>query len=308
MAWYDQFQDAPTQPTMAGSPAAAAQQGQGSDLAMPQTGLDVQGAASSLQGEDFLREIERQDPGFARVVRSIGEGRAPYPQGFIMKTPYGRTLVNALGQAYPDLTAQDYHTRQKTADDFKSGASARAVKAANQAILHANTALEASEKLGGFDTLPAVMNPTRNAVMSQFSKDYQTHKAEYEGAITALSTELAKSFAGKAPALAEIEHWRQNSMVADSPTTRRANLTVGMKLLNGALESLVDQYNRGMLTNKEAMDLLAPHNRDVFTRIMVGEKPVATKTGGFTGKGDAEPPKPGNYVYDPATKTLKPAQ
>lgn len=303
MSMWDQFAPAPVAetgkaPTLANNP----------ELALPDTGPNS-GVLAGLQGEDYLAALHESDPATALNVRAIGEGRAPYPNGQIMRTPYGRYITGAINQAYPNMTASDFHTRQKTSDDFKSGMSARAVRAANQAILHANTALDASEKLGGLDTLP-VLNTPLNAIKGQFSTDFQTHKAHYEGAIAALSTELAKSFAGKAPALAEIEHWRANSLAADSPTTRRANLQIGMKLLNGALESLVDQYNRGMLTNSEAMDLLAPHNREIMTRIMTGEKPVTTKTGGYTGKGEAAsaPPAPGNYVYDPATKQLVPAK
>lgn len=303
---WDQFQTAPV--AEAGKPPT---QANNPELAMPTT-MANSGMLNGLHGEEFLTELEKAEPGKAALLRQVGEGRAPYPSGFMMKTPAGQFLVTALAQAYPNMTAQDFHTKQKTADDFKSGPSSKAVKSANQAILHANTALEASEALGGLDTLP-VLNSPINAVRGQFSTDYQTHKATFEGAINAMSTELSKSFAGKPPALAEIEHWRKNVMTDDSPTTRRAAIMTGMKLLNGSLESLVDQYNKGMLTNSESVDLLAPHNKELFTRLLSGEKPTQTKTAGFTGKydsgsGAAAAPAPGNYVYDPATKTLKPAQ
>lgn len=303
---------APAQPQSAGAP--------GAPVYALQDDSDV-AALNGLQGQDYLTALQKSDPAGYQQVKAIGEGRAPYPTGFIMKTPFGRWLTGALGQAYPGMTAQDFATRTSTAKDFASGKSAQMVKAANQAILHAQTALEASKQLGGFNILPGVLNSIRNLYEGQTDPDYQAAKATYDAALNALAGELTKTFRGSAGAESDIMAWRKDASAADSPASREAAIRAGINLLHGALESLTDQYNRGMGANIAPRDLLAPRNKAAYENIM-GVAPTGTTTAGFFGttgvkptlksapgtEAPAQAPKPGNYVYDPATRSLKPAQ
>lgn len=269
------------------------------------------GDLAGLQGKEFLDALEKHDPVHAPIVKGIGEGRIPYPTGFIMKTPYGQWLTAAVGQAYPGVTPQDYKLRGDVLKDFKTGRSSIQVQGANQAILHAQTALDASEKLGGFNTLPAIMNPLRNAYESQFDTEYQTQKARFESAVNALGGELTKAFRGSAGALEDVRNWKENALAANSPATRAASIRAGMELLHGSLETLADKYNAGMGSAIDGMQLLRGKNAEIFSKIM-GIPLDNTRTKGFFGDSSPEAgmqpttkddraaaPAPGNYVYVP---------
>lgn len=73
------------------------------------------GVNGDLHGEDFLKTI---DPGKAETVKGIAEGRIPYPSGFIMKTPYGQWLTQAVGQYEPGIDANIIAQRRKMQTDI----------------------------------------------------------------------------------------------------------------------------------------------------------------------------------------------
>jgi hypothetical protein len=274
------------------------------------SGSGMPAELAGLRGQDFMDALKQSNPTFYERVKRVGEGREPFPTGYSQKIPQNQMLIRMLGLAYPGYTAQDFKLRGDVLKDFKTGRSSVQVQGANQAILHAQTALDASEKLGGFNTLPAVLNPLRNAYESQFDTDYQTQKARFEASVNALGGELTKAFRGSAGALEDVRNWKENALAANSPATRAASIRAGMELLHGSLETLADKYNAGMSSSISGMQLLRGKNAEIFSKIM-GIPLDNTQTKGYYGDSgpdagmqDPNPsapkaPAPGNYIYQP---------
>lgn len=69
-------------------------------------GPSAGGMDPSLSGDALIGAISKQlGPGEAEKVRSIAEGRQPYPTGRVAATPYGRWLIDMVGQYEPGLDA-----------------------------------------------------------------------------------------------------------------------------------------------------------------------------------------------------------
>lgn len=244
--------------TINGQPAGQAQQ----QSAMVPNGPDGQ----PLQGQDLLAHLEKTDPAVAAGVKSVLAGNLNASSRNLQK------LLPIAALVEPGFTQQDYQTRLGTARDFASGSSAKQVKAANQAITHAEFADSLIDKLGNSSILPGYINPVVQGFKNNTGDTaFQATRAQYNDAINALAGELTKTFRGSSGALADIEHWRQSAGATDAPAAMHAHIQAGMTLLNGALEALGDQYNRGMRSNKEPIELLSPRNQGAFQRLMGGQ-------------------------------------
>ena len=133
-----------------------------------------QGAASApanpnLHGEEFLQTL---DPGMAGQVRSIIEGRTPYPTGMLLKTPYGERLSTYVTQADPTFEAGNATARVAARKEFLSGgpsSPAGVITAGNTALQHLGDLSDAAEQLGNYNTtIPGnnLLNAGRNALMA----------------------------------------------------------------------------------------------------------------------------------------------
>jgi hypothetical protein len=106
-----------------------------------------------LKGPELLAHLEKTDPAVAAGVKGVIAGDI---------NAGGRNLQKLLPLAKlidPSLEQYDYQTRAKTQTDFTSGSSAKEIKAINTAIYHAGQLAQTSDKLGGVNILPGVLNP-----------------------------------------------------------------------------------------------------------------------------------------------------
>lgn len=233
------------------------------------------GTLSDLHGEEYLKTL---DPAKQQIVKQIAEGRAPYPSGFMLKTPFGQWLVSALGQYDPQMTGQDYATKLATMKAFDVGGEGKALKSVNQAILHAQQLEPLIDKLGNYSTLPAVANPAHQLFASQTDPEYQNNRAQFQNTVNALASELTKAFRGNSGAIQDVEHWRATMSDQASPDTLKGGLRSSMKLLGGAIDSLGSQYNKGTRSNKEPLDLVDPKNKAIYQKLL-GEPADASQGG-----------------------------
>jgi hypothetical protein len=237
---------------------------------LKQRGVNNTGSSSSpmseLQGQDFIDELNRQSPGVGDYVKGITEGRFAGTGRQLQK------LMPLAAHYEPGFTAQDYQTRLATAKDFDAGKSAVSVKAANQAISHAQTAMDLIPKLGNYTYFPGIANPLHRAIAGQTDPEYQSNLAQFRTSINALGGELAKSFRGDRSAERDVQDWRQSMNELDSPEGIAGGVTGAMKLLGGALDALGDQYNRGMKSSKDPIEFLSPKNQETFKRLSLGGK------------------------------------
>jgi hypothetical protein len=185
----------------------------------------------------------------------------------------------------PGFTAQDYSTSLATEKDFASGKSADAVKAANQAVLHAQSVLDQIPGLGNYTYLKGIANPIHQMVSGQMDPSYQFNLSQFRSSVNGLSGELAKSFRGDRTAEQDVQNWRQSMNELDSPEGIKGGLMGGMKLLDGALTSLASRYNDGKKSNRDPYDFIYPKNRPILDKIMGRDS-----TEGTASEGAAAPP------------------
>jgi hypothetical protein len=101
-----------------------------------------------------------------------------------------------------------------------------------------------------------------------------------------VANELMRVFRGAGSgSMQEIEEWKNTIDSADSPAQLHAAITQAVQLLDSRLQSLGDQYQRGMGQSKDPVTLLSPHAQEVYSALVGGAPPDAidrTNTGNIT--------------------------
>jgi hypothetical protein len=232
---------------------------------------------SGATGDDFIKQLPNR--AFADKVKGIANGDLPYPTGFIMKTPYGQMLTDAVNAYKPGVTAQDYGIKQKSQNNFKSGPASNEVKAINTAIYHADKLQGYGDQMGGVDTAPGYINPTLQGIKNNFPKfapGFQEAKKGWDATSETLATEISKALNGGTPHVADKEHWRAIFSAADGPAQRTAAIQAAMGILEGRTHTLADQYRQGNLGAKEPYEFISPENKPIFDRLQSGKSAPAS--------------------------------
>ncbi|HEV8491710.1 MAG TPA: hypothetical protein VGR76_05540 [Candidatus Angelobacter sp.] len=227
---------------------------------------------SGATGDDFIKQLPNR--AFADKVKGIANGDLPYPTGFIMKTPYGQMLTDAVSAYKPGVTAQDFRSKQKVRDSFTSGPDSNEVKAINTAIYHANVLSGVSDKMGGVDTAPGYINPVIQGAKNNFPQldpGFQTAKKNWDATSETLAVEISKAINGGKPHIADKEHWRAIFDAANGPAQRTAAIQAAMNLLEGRTHTLSDKYEQGQLGAKDPYEFISPENQPIFSRLQAGK-------------------------------------
>lgn len=237
---------------------------------------------SGLTGDEYGAKLKAISPAFATKVQSIANGDLPYPSGFIMKTPYGAMLTDAISALKPGVTAQDYALKQKNRAYWAAGgAGAQEIKAINTAITHATKLYDISGEMGGTDYAPGQLNPLiQGAKVAMGDQKFQQAQREWDATAETLATEVSKALNGGTPHVADKEHWREIFSNASGPTQRIAAIKAAMGILQGRTVSQAQNYTQGMQSLKEPLDFIDPGNREAFERLQAGLPP--------SGKGSAD--------------------
>lgn len=227
----------------------------------------------SVTGNAFMQQL---DPMVAQEVKAIGDGQTPF-------NPRSQRQMNLLGlvqQYNPNWSATDYQARQATTKDFATGGkSGQVVQAINQALHHAATVSDAIDALGNSDTLPAIINPIRNTFDQKILGD--TRQGNFQTAAMALSEELKKIYAGGGGgSLAELQHWQQAFDPNAGQAQQKSYLAQGMNLLQGAIQSRQEAYQRGMGPSADFGKLFTPQALEALQKLQskgyIGGAPQAS--------------------------------
>ena len=220
---------------------------------------------SALHGEEFLKTL---DPAIADEIKGYAEGRIPYSPTMASK-PRGMALTKLIMQYDPSFDAINYASRNSTRRDFTSGASAKNITSFNTAIGHIQHLSDAVEGLNNSGY--PLWNTAANAVARNTSPDFAAREKKFMTARMAVAEELAKAFKGTgATNLEELHAWQQAINSADSPQALKASIQEAMRLLKSRIDSLGEQYNRGMGTTKDPIELLAPEARAAWGKLSGG--------------------------------------
>lgn len=249
------------------SPAAGGTQQQGKP-----TLADI--VRSGATGTDLISALP---PQIGNQVQAIIDGRQAPPSGNALKSASGQVLMQLVAQADPNFDMVNYKSRADTRKDFTSGKAAQNVTALNTAIGHMGSLLDAAGRLGN-SNVPA-FNWAANHLADQFGIP---SKNNFELTANAVADELSRVFKGANLSDTEVREWKSKLSSSNSPEQMQGAISQGADLLSSRLDSLAEQYSKGMGTTKQGIELLNPHAQEVLAKI----------TGGATSAKLPEAPKP----------------
>lgn len=243
-------------------------------IGQPNTANIAANLSPEMHGNDVLNALPQN---MAAQVKAIADGRMAFPSGFALKTPYWQNMLKMVSQYDPNFDAVNYNSRAKTRSDFTSGTSAKAVTALNTALGHAAGLADNFDKLGN-TSFPAV-NSVMNWGKTELGDATPTVAAQN---VDALASEGRKVFAASGGGnLTELENWQKNFPINGSPSQQKGALNEFVSLLDSRMNALGDQYNKGMGTTQDPLNLLSPTGRAAYTKL-TGRQP---ESGSVPGQG-----------------------
>jgi len=239
--------------------AAANQSGAPQGVAMP-----VIDPNSTATGEAALKN---QPMAIQNMVRSLTEGKQPFPSAIAMKTPFWQGIVQLMTQFDPSFdTAQaSNNARQKVRNDFTSGKSASSINAINTVIGHLGQLSDAAKGInnGSYD----FMNKIGNALTPGGSptgvalNDFNTIK-------NGVTSELTRVWRGVGGSEQDIKDWASTIGDTKSPQELQGAMTQIGGMLQSKLDALNDQYRQGM--GKLDINTLTPQAAGALAKLRGG--------------------------------------
>lgn len=217
-------------------------------------------AASSKYNEGALADVP---PQAVAMVKAMVDGRMAPPTSFAMAKPYWQTMM-AKAMAYdPSFDETTWAGRVQTRKDFTgNGKDAQTVNALNTALGHAGDLATSFDKLNNFGGPATLLNAPVNALESAMGDPRQ---GVVQQNINALAAEARKVFsASGGGSLEELKEWQQGFPQNASPAQMHAYLGKFVGLLDSRLQSLADNYNRGMGRTSDPLELLSDHGRQAY--------------------------------------------
>lgn len=269
---------------------------QGNPLTAAPGATGQQSTNPDVTGDDFLKTLPKAQ---ADQIKGITEGRISPPGSFALKTPYWQKMLTDVAQYEPGFDLTKWSARNATAKDFASGKSAQNITSFNTAIGHLDTLDKQIDKLGNTD-FPS-FNSVANWVKTQAGNtEFQKAKTAFETSRQAVTDELTRAFRGSGGNVHDIKGWEEKINSASSPAALHEATKSAIELLRSRIESVGDQYNRGMNTKTEPVKLLSPKAQEAVGRLS-GESAPEPKTSEAAPKvGEEKEFKQGVGIWDGA--------
>lgn len=253
---------------------------------------DVGQFAQGLVGNDYVDALAKVSPGRAALLKKIGSGEIPFPSGRYLQSPAGMQLMEDLARFEPGSDATHFASRFNTRKDFTSGKSAQNLTSFNTVISHLDTLHNTIDGLKNSSS--PIYNKAANWLATNTGDTkYQENFKKFDTARQAVTAELTRAFRGTGGNVADIKDWNAKLDAADSPESLKAAVNSAIELLKGRVDAVGDQYNRGMKSSKEPIELLSPKAQEAIKRL-------ETKTGGDTSAAPASPKRvrQNGHVYE----------
>jgi len=218
---------------------------------------------SDLHGAEFLATL---DPQIAGQVKAIVEGRAPYPTGMFLKTPFGQKLATLVTQADPSFETGNATTRTKLRSEFSTGgpsSPAYAITAGNTAIGHLGELSDAAEGLNNssFPTANSVINWGAQALGGG------TNVTKFNNILGRFAEEATKFYRGTGGTEADVQRDIANLNAAQSPAQLRTAIAAQAKLMQSKIDALQDRWRTGMGPLVPDFPIVTQHSRESMDRI-----------------------------------------
>lgn len=216
-------------------------------------------AAPPNNGAAGEAALEGMNPDEANMVRQIAN--YDLPSTALSRLPPAQKLriLGRVSQFDPAFSANEYPARQSLKTSVKAGPISENIKAANTAVAHLNTLLEASKALNN-GKFP-ILNTVGNWVGAQTGS---AAPANFDTARNAVVGELSKVFKGSGVVpQSEINHWREVMNSSQSPEQIKGAVQQALELMGGRFGAIQDQYERGMGRPKD-FSILTPKSRAIL--------------------------------------------
>lgn len=223
----------------------------------------------SISGPEYMAELERRNPEFARTVKAVGDYRASI-SSLSQRGGLREKILEAAARYNPEYDQTQYAGKNRAVTNFSGGPEGRTVRSLNVAIDHLNTLDEAAKALhnGDFPTLNKITNyfkeKTGNPVTTNFDSIKQV-----------VSAEVAKAVVGGQTALHDRDDMAQRASNAKSPDQLSGIITEFKKLMAGQMKGLRRQYETSTRL-KNFDDFLEPQTKKELDALSGKEKPEAS--------------------------------
>lgn len=235
---------------------------------------------AALHGDAYLKKLM---PGDGGLIKKIAQGEID-PKTLSTRGGHREKVLQMVTQYDPTFDQTNYGARAATRKDFTAGVAARNVTAINTAIGHLGTMQELGDKLANGDL--RAWNQMANSLGVQLGKDQATNFEVVQGAV---ADELARVFRQVGASQQETEGWRAKFASKGSPTQIKGAIATASDLLGSRIESLDDQWKRGMGTDKGYPKLLSDKSKETFKKIggNLGRYGIQDQGGGSPNQGGA---------------------
>lgn len=245
---------------------------------------------TSLRGDDYIKSLPSA---MQMQVKALADGRMQFPSGFALKSDYWQKMLQAVSQYDPDFDAVNFNARAQTRKDFTSGKSAQNITSFNTAIGHLGTLEKAANDLGNR------WNPTYNTVANWAeSAKGDPRIVNFNTARQAVADELTRAFRGSGGNVADIKGWEESINSSNSPEQLHAAIEQAVNLLGSRIDSVGEQYRRGMGTTADITELLSPAAKKTLEALPNGKEIL--DEAGMRPQGPRGEPAPGQAGQPPA--------
>lgn len=242
---------------------------------------DAEPDMAGITGKEYLDTLKKDDPKMESQVRAVIEGRAPYPTGMLLKTPYGQQLAAHVTQADPSFESGNATARTKTRNEFVTGgvgSPAGQITAGNTALQHAGEMSDALERMkegggimrglgnAGLPVISYAANQLKNKSVQGTPEgaalnDFMTAKNHF-------SEEVTKFYAGSAGSEAERTRALANLDAAKSLPELRSAIKTEVNLMQGKVNALQDRWKNGMGPLVSEFPLIQPKSQEAIDRVI----------------------------------------
>lgn len=242
----------------------------GNNTSIPPTNMSANG-----RNDDYLNALPMA---ISTQVKALADGKMQFPSGMAIQKPYWQQMLQAVGQYDPSFDAVNYNARSATRKDFTSGKSAQNITSLNTAIGHLDALDKAFAGLKNSDY--PIYNSIANAVGRNIGNtDIQTAVKDVNSKAIAVSGELAKVFRSTGMSQKEIEDWKDQISPNNSPAENKKVIESAIDLMNSRLDAVGEQYNKGMGTTADSLQLLSPKAQKIIQRLQSTQPEEKIATG-----------------------------
>lgn len=247
----------------------------GSVLTDPRTGQPIGGgptadAVANLHGDDYLKTIPSAQ---ATEIKALAEGRLAFPTG--MSLARLQPLIQQVGQYDPTFDAVNYNARSKTRADVTSGKSAQNITALSTAIGHLGQLYDQIDNVAGHSGFPGatIVNAAQNALTQSSGIPGVTN---YKNNLRDVSDEVTRAFRQAGGSESEISGRLAGLSENLGSEDKRDAIKGVIDRLESRLDSIKQQAQQGMGTDKIPLQFITPKAQETIDRIR-GGKTVADK-------------------------------